>query len=276
MKRLEKILKNTSNQSHAENEINKYKKRLEELSQIHTSKLQIEIDERRRAEMIKIEALNETRILQKEIMQVAEKERQRIGEDLHDGIGQNLTAVTFLIEALREKLKEKYSEALEDIDEINNLVRKTIIQTRSISKVLHPVEMNKNGLYSALSEMASTIEKVFSVSCKISSKGDFCLDDNQAANHLYYIAREAVTNAIKHGRSKGIHICLHSEDHKLKLKVTDDGSGCKADEMGNGMGLRIMKYRAAIIGAEFSAGNRSKNGFEVKVVLEIPKTVLNV
>ncbi|MBN2403203.1 MAG: hypothetical protein JXN64_12485 [Spirochaetes bacterium] len=273
MTKLQRIFKNGIINRYTENEIKKYKERMEELNQIHTSKLQMEIHERKRAEEIKTEALNETRILQKEIMEIAEKERQRIGQDLHDGIGQNLTAVTFLIEALREKMKDYAGYMIYDIDEIDNLVRKSIIQTRSIAKVLSPVEMNKSGLYSALSEMASTIEKVFNVSCEISRRGNFFIDDNQAAIHLYYITREAVTNAIKHGRAGNIHICLTSENSILKLMVLDDGTGCKENEMGSGMGLRIMKYRASMIGAEFFAKNRTKKGFEIKVVLNVEKPV---
>jgi two-component system sensor kinase FixL len=268
MTKLHKIFKNGLTRRHNENEIKKYKERLVELSQLHTSKLQLEIDERKRAEEIKSEALNETRILQKEIMQIAEKERQRIGQDLHDGIGQNLTAATFLIEALREKIKDYAGDMIYDIDEIDNLVRKCIIQTRSIAKVLSPVEMNKNGLYSALGEMASTIEKVFDVTCEISRRGNFYIDDSQVAIHLYYIAREAVTNAIKHGRAKNVHICLTSDDSIIKLIILDDGTGCKENEMGSGMGLRIMKYRASMIGADFFAKNRTKKGFEIKVTLK--------
>jgi two-component system, LuxR family, sensor kinase FixL len=268
MTKLQKIFKSRIIRKHDQSEIKKYQERLEELSQLHTSKLQLEIEERKRAEEIKSEALNETRILQKEIMHIAENERQRIGQDLHDGIGQNLTAATFLIEALREKIKNYSENMINDIDEIDNLVRKSIIQTRSIAKVLFPVEMDKNGLYSALSEMASTIEKVFDVTCEISRRGNFYIDDNQTAIHLYYISREAVTNAVKHGRAKNVHVCLTSNDSILKLIILDDGTGCKENEMGSGMGLRIMKYRASMIGAEFFAKNRTKKGFEVKVTLK--------
>ncbi len=268
MTKLQRLFKSGIIRDHTQSEIKKYQERMEELSQLHMSKLQLEIEERKRAEEIKSEALNETRILQKEIMQIAEKERQRIGQDLHDGIGQNLTAVTFLIEALREKMKNYTGDMINDIDEIDNLVRKSIIQTRCIAKVLSPVEMNKNGLYSALSEMASTIEKVFNVTCEISRRGNFYIDDSQTAIHLYYITREAVTNAVKHGRASNVHICLTSDGTMLKLIILDNGTGCKEDEMGSGMGLRIMKYRASMIGGDFFAKNRSKKGFEVKVTLK--------
>jgi signal transduction histidine kinase len=214
-------------------------------------------------EQKKNEAIIETGILQKEIMQITEKERQRIGQDLHDGIGQNLTATTFLLEVLREKLK-RGKEDINEIEEIDNLIKKSIVQTRSIAKMLSPVEMNKNGLYSAVKEMITAIEKVFDVSCKVS--GNIYIEDNQTATHLYYIVREAVTNAIKHGRSKNIYISM-SSNKGTELYICDDGIGAQEGDMKSGMGLRIMRYRADMIGADFSADNGRSGGFEVKVKL---------
>jgi signal transduction histidine kinase len=212
----------------------------------------------------KNQALTETGLLQKEIMQTAEKERQRIGQDLHDGIGQNLTAVTFLLEAVRDKLIKDNSEAAGEIEGIEKLVKKSIVQTRSISKILFPVKMDRNGFYSAVTDMISSIEKVFDVSCRIT--GEIDIEDNQTAVHLYYIVREAVTNAIKHGRAKNINIILTSNLQR-KVFIIDDGIGAKEDEMNSGMGLRIMKYRADLIGAAFFAGNGAENGFEVRIAM---------
>ncbi len=249
-------LQDTTQRKKAEQEANNFNK-----------ELQLEIEERIRAEQKKNNALIETRLLQKEIMQITEKERQRIGQDLHDGIGQNLTAASFLIEVLREKLSESHNISLDDIDEIEKLVRNSIVQTRSIAKVLYPVEMTENGLFSAISGMVSVIEKVFDVSCEISQEGNVDIRDNQTAIHLYYIAREAVTNAIKHGRAKNIKIRLASVSG-LELTVSDDGIGVRTDKISNGMGLRIMKYRAGMIGADFSSGNREQGGFEVMVKIK--------
>ncbi|MBN1496129.1 MAG: PAS domain S-box protein [Spirochaetes bacterium] len=211
--------------------------------------------------------ITEMRNLQDGIMRIAEIERQRIGQDLHDGLGQNLTAVTFLIEALKEKTEDRFAAVMPDIDHIESLIRDAIVQTRSLSRMLSPVEMEKNGLRSALDEMAATTEKIFNVSCKIYQDGIFLVDDNQAATHLFYIVREAVTNSIKHGKAASIHIHLIANNEGIKIAILDDGVGMQ-EKKNTGLGLRIMRYRAAIIGADFFAGNREGGGFEVRVNLK--------
>lgn len=208
--------------------------------------------------------ITEMRNLQNGIMRIAEIERQRIGQDLHDGLGQNLTAVTFLIEALKEKTAERFKIGIPDIENIESMIRDAIVQTRSLSRMLSPVEMEKNGLRSALDEMAASTEKIFHVSCKIYQDGNFFVSDNQAATHLFYIAREAVTNSIKHGKAASIHIHLIASSEILKIVIQDDGVGA-IEKKNTGLGLRIMRYRAGIIGAEFQAGNREGGGFEVRV-----------
>ncbi len=211
--------------------------------------------------------ITEMRSLQNGIMRIAEIERQRIGQDLHDGLGQNLTAVTFLIEALKEKTAERFKVGIPDIENIESMIRDAIVQTRSLSRMLSPVEMEKNGLRSALDEMASSTEKIFHVSCKIYQDGNFFVSDNQAATHLFYIAREAVTNSIKHGKAASIHIHLVAGSELLRLVIQDDGVGAQ-EKKNTGLGLRIMRYRAGIIGAEFQAGNREGGGFEVRVQMK--------
>jgi len=211
--------------------------------------------------------ITEMRNLQDGIMRIAEIERQRIGQDLHDGLGQNLTAVTFLIEALKEKTEDRFAAVMPDIDHIESLIRDAIVQTRSLSRMLSPVEMEKNGLRSALDEMAATTEKIFNVSCRIYQDGIFLVDDNQAATHLFYIVREAVTNSIKHGKAGSIHIHLIANNEGIKIAILDDGVGMQ-EKKNTGLGLRIMRYRAAIIGADFFAGNREGGGFEVRVNLK--------
>ncbi len=211
--------------------------------------------------------ITEMRNLQNGIMRIAEIERQRIGQDLHDGLGQNLTAVTFLIEALKEKTAERFKVGIPDIENIESMIRDAIVQTRSLSRMLSPVEMERNGLRSALDEMAASTEKIFHVSCKIYQDGNFFVSDNQAATHLFYIAREAVTNSIKHGKAESIHIHLIANSELLRIVIQDDGVGA-LEKKNTGLGLRIMRYRAGIIGAEFQAGNREGGGFEVRVQMK--------
>ena len=121
--------------------------------------------------------------------------------------------------------------------------------------MLSPVEMEKNGLRSALDEMAVATEKIYHVSCKVMQDGNFLIGDNQTATHLYYIAREAVTNSIKHGKAGQLFIHLTDDEDGLTITVRDNGEGA-AELKNTGLGLRIMRYRAGVIGAEFSAGNR--------------------
>ncbi|MBP7738832.1 MAG: PAS domain S-box protein [Spirochaetes bacterium] len=211
--------------------------------------------------------ITEMRNLQNGIMRIAEIERQRIGQDLHDGLGQNLTAVTFLIEALKEKTAERFKVGIPDIENIETMIRDAIVQTRSLSRMLSPVEMEKNGLRSALDEMAASTEKIFHVSCKVYQDGNFFVNDNQAATHLFYIAREAVTNSIKHGKAGSIHIHLVANSQMLRIVIQDDGVGAH-EKKNTGLGLRIMRYRAGIIGADFHAGNREHGGFEVRVQMK--------
>lgn len=208
--------------------------------------------------------ITEMRNLQDGIMRIAEVERQRIGQDLHDGLGQNLTAVTFLIEALKEKMAERFGAGIPETEHIESLIRNAIVQTRSLSRMLSPVEMEKNGLRSALDEMAASTEKIFNVSCKIYQDGNFFISDNQAATHLFYIAREAVTNSIKHGKAGSIHIHLIANSAGRMMIIQDNGVGAQ-EKKDPGLGLRIMKYRAGIIDGEFRAGNREGGGFEVRV-----------
>jgi signal transduction histidine kinase len=133
--------------------------------------------------------------------------------------------------------------------------------------MLSPVEMERNGLRAALEEMAETTEKIYDVSCRVFQEGNFFVEDNQAATHLFYIAREAVTNSIKHGRAGRIAIRLIERGGVRTVTVRDDGSGAPEGPADTGLGLRIMRYRAGIIGADFSAGNIEEGGFEVTVMM---------
>jgi signal transduction histidine kinase len=115
--------------------------------------------------------------------------------------------------------------------------------------------------------MAASIEKVYNVSCKIYQNGNFLINDNQTATHLFYIAREAVTNSIKHGKSESIRIQLTENKAGLIMSIRDNGTGAVNENKGIGLGLRIMKYRASVVGADFHAGNYKQGGFEVTVKL---------
>jgi len=206
--------------------------------------------------------------IQKEVLDISEKERQRIGSDLHDLIGQNLTATAFLTEALRQKILDmQLPEALKNVDQIDTLITESISQTRKITRMLNPVEMEKWGLKNAIKSMAETTEDIYKISCKVIQKGDNIFNDIHDATHLFYIAREAVNNALKHGKAQNIIISLTSNESSSTLMIRDDGSGITEPKEDPGMGLKIMRYRAKMIGAEFSAINRKDGGFQVIIHL---------
>ncbi len=207
--------------------------------------------------------LTEVRKLQNEIMMITTRERQRIGQDLHDGLGQNLAAATFLLEGLGEG-KNRF---LPQIEKIHEIISGAIVQTKNLSRILCPVEMGKEGLVLAIMRMAESTEKIFNIRCKVFSDEDFQVDDEQTAIHLFYIAREAVNNAIRHGSAGNIEINLKSGKGGKSLSIKDDGSGSTGNEKNEGMGLYIMEYRSQLIGAEFFAGNHDEGGFLVHVRL---------
>ncbi|MDY6970073.1 MAG: PAS domain-containing protein, partial [Spirochaetota bacterium] len=212
--------------------------------------------------------VTEKREIQKEILHITEKERQRIGNDLHDIIGQDLTAIAFLVEALNQKMTDKeYSDALANIDQIGTIIGNAITQTRKLTRMLRPIEMDKGSFRSALFAMAESIEEIYKVSCKIVENGSFVLRDIQDVTHLFYIAREAVNNAVKHGNPNNVYIYLNSEESSLSMIIRDDGYGIIDPKEDTGMGLRIMQYRSNMIGAEFYANNHQDGGFQVEVRL---------
>lgn len=212
--------------------------------------------------------VTEKREVEREVLRISEEERQRIGNDLHDIIGQNLTAIAFLVEALDQKMTdEKYEGAHENIEQVNTLISNAISQTREITKMLRPVEMEKRGLKAALDTVASTTEELFNIPCRIFQSGNFIVSDINTASNLFYIAREAVNNAVKHAGPDKIDIDLISDNNGTIMIIRDNGQGYERLDDESGMGLKIMRYRANMIGAEFSAGNCDDGGFRVEVRL---------
>jgi PAS domain S-box-containing protein len=209
--------------------------------------------------------ITEIRRLESEVINAMETERQRIGQDLHDGLGQKLTGITFLAEVLKQTMIKRSINMHADVDDILELTRESIDLTKRLAKGLFPVAIESFGFITAISELATNIEKIFEVKCNIIRKGNFQVSDNNIASNLFYIAQESVSNAIKHGKSRNITISLIGDRSSLTLMIEDDGEGnLAADINTNGMGLRIMRYRANAIGAKFEAvGHR--NGFTVSV-----------
>ena len=194
--------------------------------------------------------ITERKRLEKTILEISAREQRRIGQDLHDGLGQHLTGIAFMSKVQEQKLVEKgLPEAAGDAAKIVNLVNEAINKTRELARGLLPVVSDAHGLMSALQQWAGEVEDLFAVSCRFHCFTPVLIHDDAVATHLYYIAREAVNNAIKHGHAQHIVIRLAAVEQQGALTIQDDGYGIGNTTPGTkGMGLHLMNYRARMVG----------------------------
>jgi signal transduction histidine kinase len=202
--------------------------------------------------------------LQAELLETVEQEQRRIGRDLHDSLCQHLTGTALAGHALGQKLAEKSVSETAEATRLVELIEDAIELTRRLARGLHPVEMQAGSLADNFQELAATISERFKVSCRFECPQAVSLPDSAVATHLFRIAQEAVSNAIRHGKARHVNICLDSDDDETVLTITDDGGGLPENAReGNGMGLRIMAYRADMIGATFHLERLPTNGTRV-------------
>ncbi|HEY2988424.1 MAG TPA: GAF domain-containing protein [Candidatus Binatia bacterium] len=193
--------------------------------------------------------ITERRRMEREISEISERERQRIGQDLHDELGQFLTGIACISTSLAQELEQKSLREAATAAQIADLTNEAITQTRSLARGLYPVELQANGLISALQELAVHAESLFGISCQLKSDPTVSVPANDIAIHLYRIAQEAIDNAVRHGKAQHIWIRLWDQNGIGIMSVVDDGTGFSGVPRDNpGMGLRIMKYRAEMIG----------------------------
>ncbi len=206
--------------------------------------------------------------LEREVVEIASLEQRRIGADLHDSVGQELTALNILAGDLAETLRTDplYGPTL--VSQIVKGLDRTQQELRAVLRGLLPVAVDVEGLMAALSDLADRIQQDGKAACKFDCPDPVAVADNLTATHLYLIAQEAVHNAVKHARPKNIRIVLESNG-LLVLRVEDDGIGMPAQPIENqgGVGLRIMQNRAAIIGAALSLQQAEPTGTVVTCTL---------
>jgi PAS domain S-box-containing protein len=216
-----------------------------------------------------IRDISERKRLEKEILEISDRERQRIGQDLHDGLCQHLAGIELMSQVLEQKLEGKSKSGAARAGEIANYVREAISQTRRVARGLSPVTLESEGLRTALDELATNTEKMFRVQCRFESATSVPVHDPAIATHLYRIAQEAVSNAIKHGKATTIILELKKEEQRTRLTVCDNGTGFPAPLPNTrGMGLRIMQSRAGLMGAHLSIEPRPEGG--TRVLCSVP------
>ena len=218
--------------------------------------------------------VTESRRLEREILEIGRREQRRIGQDLHDAVGQHLTGVAFLAKVLEKRLSERALPEAANASQIAKTINETIIQARGLARGLCPVDLSADGLMAALQEHAANVEGLFGVRCNFLCDEPVLVHDDEVAMHLYRIAQEAVNNAVKHGKARTIEIAMAANGGHPTLTVKDDGVGLPDDsEHSEGMGLRIMNYRARMIGATFDV-RRGSHGGTVVVCSFQPDTVM--
>lgn len=202
------------------------------------------------------------RWLERRLLTASDAEQQRIGADLHDGLGQQLTGLACLAAALRDKLKQTMPAEAKQAELIATLANDSIAQSRALARGLCPVQLENAGLVVALEEMSGQAHTLHGVDCRFECEGPAPQCDHLTAMHLYRIAQEAVHNAVRHGKARRITISLTSRGNEHRLVVVDDGSGFEAaaHAQAPGGGLRLMSYRAAMIGGVLSTDSRPGHG----------------
>jgi len=198
------------------------------------------------------------------LLESSDRERRGFAQELHDGLGQQLGGVAYLSNVLREKLAERNAPEAADATRIFGLVREAIEQTRRVSRGLSPIRPEPEGLTIALGELAGQTAGLFRVRCRFQCPKPVSIGDTILAGHLYRFAQEAVNNALKHAEARRITIRLRRDQERVTLVVADNGKGIgQLSPTRQGLGLRIMQYRAGLIRGTVNLQPRRGGGTEV-------------
>jgi len=229
--------------------------------------------------------------LERELIEIANREQQRIGSDLHDGLGQDLTGIALMLRAIGAQVRREGSRACADIEEVIGLVNGAIESTRSLARGLSPVSAERDGLTGALEALAGRASERYGIPVTFAAYLAEPLPyDETAATHVYRIAQEALTNAMRHSRATEVNILLSATSGELRLEVSDNGCGFPlADDplpileppsdyvppgaATNGLGLRIMRYRAQMLGGNLALGESAAGGAAVRCTCPLRQAV---
>ena len=220
------------------------------------------VKQQRDASASRIALLEYSQRLEREIIGISEREQERIGQDLHDGICQYLAALSCSAASLKSDL-EGHDLAAEArvADELAGFLRDAVIQIRNLARGLVPVQMDEAGLASALEELTASATRLLGIRCVYESAGTPLIRDNAVAMHLYRIAQEAINNATKHGKAANVRVSLIADGKATTLRIADDGAGIsKTATPSDGMGLGLMLYRARLVGGELSIESPNTGG----------------
>ena len=211
--------------------------------------------------------ITERRQLERELLEISNREQRRIGHDLHDGVCQQLAGIAYRLSILGDRLQTKAAAESAEVEQISGLINEANSQARTVARGLFPVRLEDSGLLPALEELAEGIASRFKVRCQFSSQSPPSVVDGEVTLHLYFIAQEAVLNAVKHGAATEVTILLKPHGEYYQLTIRDNGKGFQMSNVSrSGMGIRIMRYRARVIGATLELTSQPAQGTKVSCV----------
>jgi signal transduction histidine kinase len=215
------------------------------------------------------QVLLERRRLENELLEIAENERRRIGFDLHDDLGQKLTGLSLMAKGLQHRLANEGHPLAEEAQKVQELIEQAIHHTHDLAQNFSSMDGPQEDLFSALKELSARVKKMFALPCTLSTKGFIPEMAQDATVQLYKIAQEAISNAVKHGKATQVSIVLARNGGTLALTIKNDGKPfAQPSQPTKRMGLRIMNYRANLIGASLSI-EANKSGTTVICSLPI-------
>jgi signal transduction histidine kinase len=207
--------------------------------------------------------------LDREIATVADRERRRLGQELHDGLCQHLTGTALTAQSLRDKLENRFAPEVDEADKVIDYIEQGIDLSRNMARGFFAPELDAEGLVFALRSLAETMTERFQIPCRFSGEEDVPMPDATIATQLYRIAQEAVMNAIKHANASSVRIGLLKNEQDVILKVEDDGIGLPARlPEPQGLGLRLMSHGAGLLGADFKVSRNVGGG--TSVICKVP------
>jgi two-component system, LuxR family, sensor kinase FixL len=215
--------------------------------------LQIEIAERKK--------------MQVEILEITQAEQKRFGSQLHDGLCQELTAILVFTKALTQKMEKEKTLEMEGLNKLSTMLLNAVDQARDTARGLYPGELEGSSLMHSLEELASQTAGVL---CVFHCPEPILINDNNIATHLYKIAQEGISNAVKHGKARNIAVSFTRAGDTISLIIRDDGIGMSSElKNTKGIGLKIMKYRSQMINAAFHIKTGPSGGVILDCALKV-------
>lgn len=215
--------------------------------------------------------ITERKRLEREVLEATENERRRIGRDLHDSLGQKLLGVGFLTKALQQELAALGVPQAGEAERIVMLINDALTQSRRLAKGLYSLELESNDLASALRQLVHDVQETAGVTCEFHAPGPILIEDKTVAMHIFRIVQEALNNAVKHSQAGKIEVVF--EKHGV-ITVRDNGVGIPESAFdAQGMGLKVMRYRANMVGASLDIQRGAKGGTVVSCILPTPPGV---